>query len=78
MLLNGQGSLISKRSFIAKSGKEYFFIKVIDEQGSELELSTKGDLLDFKQFSKCNFTVDVVQGKYPRYDLVSLSLVEDK
>lgn len=77
MILNGKGSLISKRNFLAKSGKEYFFVKLIDNNGSELEMSTKGDLLDFKQFAKCNFTVDVIQGKYPRYELISLTL-EDK
>lgn len=74
MRLNGTGSFLGNQKYVGKE-KTYYSADFIDVDGSQINVSVDAPL-QIEQFSRVNITVDVLQGKYPRYNLVSVSPVK--
>ena len=74
MKLNGRGYYISNEVIQGKQAT-YFYIKVCDEGNGEMRIRTEQPV-HFNKFSKIEFEIDVVQGQYPKYNLVSIKEVK--
>lgn len=55
--------------------KTYYKAKFISATGKELEVETQGKL-DIQQFAQCDLTINIQQGKFPRFDYVKHELVK--
>lgn len=80
MYLTGQGAVISQRSIVSKkdTSKTYHFLKLIDDNDSELEVICESKVLGLDRFQRVEVIVDVVQGKYPQYKLIDINIIKDK
>lgn len=75
MVLSGVANYVSRRTVQGKQSV-YTFLKFVDLEEKEIELQIRnGDNIpSLKRFAPYSIKVDVEQGKYPRYFLVSASL----
>lgn len=55
--------------------KTYYKSKFISATGKELELETQSPLL-ISQFTQCIVTVEIIQGKFPRFNYIKHELVK--
>jgi hypothetical protein len=70
--LNVEASYLGCSQFTSdKTKKTYHKANFMDKDGGQLELETGDMKVVLPQFHKCNIVVDVVQGKYSRYILMS-------
>lgn len=70
MKLSGRGYYISSEVIQGKQAT-YFYIKVCDEGNGEMRIRTEQPL-NFTKFCKIEFEVDIVQGQYAKYNLVTI------
>lgn len=70
-----KANYISQRDFLSKDGQKKYFFAKFNDGDSDLELQTEGPLA-LDRFAEVQLIVDVVQGKYPRFNLVELKVVK--
>lgn len=63
------GNLISQDKYVSKSNGNVYFHAMFNDGESDLRLETDMPL-DVPRFAECKLTVDVVQGKYPKFKLI--------
>jgi hypothetical protein len=76
MYLTGKGNYLSTREVQGKERK-YFYAKFNDERGGEIELQCEA-VLNIPRFALVKFVGDIIQAKFPRYNLVTYEVVEEK
>lgn len=77
MLFSGRANFISNRVVkgVKDPSKIYYYAKFSTEDGGESELQC--DLpVNVSRFADCKIVVDIIQGKYPRYNLVSCEIAK--
>jgi hypothetical protein len=67
-----KANYISQRTVNGKENRMYFFAKFVDDENGELEVQMEKPITNLIRFEECKLLVDIVQGKFPRYNLVSL------
>jgi hypothetical protein len=76
MLLNARVSYLGNSSYTStKTNKTYYKSTFVDSNGSQLELETSSALI-LPQFQKVDVIVDIAQGKFPRFILVTFDNVK--
>jgi hypothetical protein len=70
MVLEGTATYIGQEKFTSKKGNEYNIVRFLDGEGKTFETMSDGHI-EAKQFQQYIIKVDVQQGKYPKYTLLS-------
>lgn len=74
MKLSGRGNYLTERT-VKGTKQMYYFAKFIDDSGNELEVQVS-EPLNLVRFEPYDLVVDVIQGKYPRYNLIEFKPVD--
>lgn len=77
----GKGVLAGQKIVNSKKNpeKQYFYLNILDPAcGDVFQLQMEKPLNDIKQLKEVAFTANLIQGKFPRYMLVSLKYLDEK
>ena len=72
------GVYVGRKSFTSnKTNNTYVDLKVLDETGDTLLFSLPEGIKipELQQFDKISIVLDVVQGKYPKYNIYSINIM---
>lgn len=68
-------NFISQRSFPSKDGQKTYYMAKFNDGDNDMEIQVESPL-QIERFAAVQMVIDVIQGKYPRYNLVDLKVVK--
>jgi hypothetical protein len=75
MLLEGKGILLGQETVESQKnqGKVYFYLNVAEQgTGKTFQMQCVAPVTNIPLYSPVKFTVEVLQGKYPRFNLKNI------